>query len=162
MKKIISISVLVLVILIILSTSNSTAQNIPKIQVIWRSGIIVSVLVASNTTQDQYKSLINEFRKARKTHSLTKFIPATTPGIKDDPHAQVIIFVFSDSKWATENEYKKYERASMRSQAGKTTSKTYLNHIRASYEYNMLDGKEYGSLGYDEGGTRSASYKKLF
>ena len=50
----------------------------------------------------------------------------------------------------------------MTSQAGKSTAKTYLNHIRASYEYNFLDGKEYGSLGYDEGGMRSASYKTLF
>jgi len=162
MNKIITTSALILLIIIVLPALGRAAQNIPKIQVVWRSGIIVSVLVASNTTSDQLKSLINEFRKARITSSLTKYIPATTPGIKGNPYSQVIIFVFSDPKWATENEYKKYERASMRSQAGKIIAKTYLNHIRASYEWNMLDGKEYGSLGYDEGGTRSTSYKKLF
>jgi hypothetical protein len=162
MKKVIIIISVLLVICNILPKSSVAAQNIPQIQVVWRSGIIVSVLVASNTTSDQLKSLIHEFRKARMASSLTKYIPATTPGVKGDPHAQVIIFVFSDPKWATENEYKKYERASMTSQAGKTTAKTYLNHIRASYEWNMLDGKEYGSLGYDEGGMRSASYKTLF
>lgn len=161
-KVIIIISVLLLVICNILPTLSVAAQNIPQIQVVWRSNIIVSVLVASNTTSDQLKSLIHEFSKARKAFSLTKYIPATTPGIKGDPHAQVIIFIFSDPKWAIENEYYKYERASMTSQEGKSTAITYLNHIRASYEYNMIDGKEYGSLGYDEGGMRSASYKKLF
>lgn len=143
-------------------TSSAAAQNIPQIHVVWRSGIIVSVLVASNTTSDQLKSLIYEFKKARMASSLTKYIPATTPGVKGDPHARVIIFVFSDPKWATEDEYKKYERASMTSQPGRSTAKTYLNHIRASYEWDKLDGKEYGELGYDEGGMRSASYKKLF
>jgi hypothetical protein len=162
MKKVITISVFLLMICNVLPALSIASQNIPQIQVIWRSGIIVSVLVASNTTPDQLKSLIHEFRKARKASSLTKYIPATTPGAKNNPHAQVIIYVFSDPKWATENEYKKYERASMTSQAGKTISKMYLNHIKASYEYNILDEKEYGSLGHDDGVMRSASYKKLF
>ncbi len=161
-KVIIILSILFSVICNISPSASLDRQNIPQIQVVWRSGIIVSVLVAPNTTPEQLKSLIYAFKKARKDFSLTKYIPATTPDVKGDPHAQVIIFVFSDPNWASENEYKKYERASMTSQAGKTTAKTYLNHIRASYEWNRLEGKEYGSLGYDEGGMRSASYKKLF
>jgi len=161
-KVIIIISLLFLMICNISLTSSVTAQNIPKIQVVWRSFIIVSVLVPPKTTTEQLKSLIYEFKKAKMSSSLTKYIPATTPGIKGDPHAQVIIFVFSDPKWATEDEYKKYERASMRTKAGKSIAQTYLNHIRASYEWYKLEAKEYGSLGYDEGGMQSASYKKLF
>lgn len=141
--------------------STEKKLDIPQVQYVWQSGIIVSVLVPANRTSGQLKSLVWEFRGARAGRSLTRYIPATTPGIKGDPHAMVTIFVFSDPKWATQDEYKKYEHASMRSQAGKSISKTYLNHISASYEYN-LDGKEYGSLGYDDGGMRSVSYKKLF
>lgn len=161
-KTIIMVSIVCWVVFSVSILRSVSAQNIPKIQFVWRSGIIVSVIVPANTTADQLKSLIYEFKKARMASSLTKYIPATTPGMKGVPHAQVIIFVFSDPKWATEEEYKKYEHASMRSQAGKSVSKTYLNHIRASYEWDKFEKKEYGALGYDEGGTRSASYKKLF
>jgi len=129
--------------------SSGTAPTIPQIQTVWRSGIIVGVLVPAKTTTDQLKSLIFEFKKARISSSLTRYIPATTPGIKGNPHAQVIIFVFSDPKWASEAEHKKYERASMRTQARKSISRNYLNHIKASYEWdklNYLEGKEYGSF----------------
>lgn len=132
-------------------------QGIPQIQCVWRDGGMCGVLVPANTTSGQLKSLIWEFRGARAGRSLTRYIP----GIKGDPHMRVMIYVFSDPKWATQNEYKKYERASTETQPGKSISKAYLNHIRASYEYDPA-GKEYGSLGHDDGLMRSVSYKKLF
>ena len=162
MKKIIVVAILLFASLSVSTVWSGSVPPIPQIQTVWRVGIIVGVLAPAKTTNDQLKALIYEFKKARMTSSLTKYIPATTPGIKDDPYQQVIIFVFSDPKWATEDEYKKYERSSMKTQSGKSTAKTYLNHIRASYEWDKFEGKEYGSLGCDEGGMRSASYKKLF
>jgi hypothetical protein len=133
------------------------SKNFPKYKVIWRSYRIVSVLVDPSTTSHQLKTLIYAFRDARNSICLSGYIPATSPGVKNDPHDSPIILVFSDPKWATEDEYKKYERSGMTS----PVAQIYLNHVRASYERD-IDGKEYGSLGYDEGVLRSATYKKLF
>lgn len=158
MKRCIMILFIAIIQLCALNTALASEAKIPQFQVQWRTGIIVSVVVTPKTTKDQLKALIFEFRKARRAHSLINYLPATTPGISDDPHAQVIIFVFSDPKWATKEKYNEYERSGMRSRI----AQAYLDKITASFEFNYLDSKEYGSLGYDEGGMRSSSYKKFF
>lgn len=163
MRKIITVvAILFLAVYTVPSSLIAATQNIPKIKVMWRSYALVSVLVAPTTTSEQLKALIYAFRKAKKEGSLSQYIPATTPGVKGDPHQTVMIFVFSDPKWASEFEYKKYERAGISTQKDKSISKEYLNHIRASYEYDFIDGKEYGALGYDIGTLRSSTFKKLF
>ena len=161
-QKVMIISVLFLVIYSIHLTSSVAAQDIPQIQIVWRSGTAIGVLVASNTTSDQFKYLIYMFKKAKSESSLSKYVPSTTPDILGDPYQKVMIFVFSDSQWATEAENKKYLRASMTSQGGRVIAQMYLNHIKACYKWDKFEGKEYGSLGCDEGGIRSAFYKKLF
>ena len=70
--------------------------------------------------------------------------------------------IFSDQKWATQTEYKKYERADDNTSAGRASSRAYLNHIAASYSLELADGKEEGALGYYDGIARSAHFKKLF
>lgn len=129
-----------------------------SIKVVWKKGVIVGLLVPPNYTKQQLKSLIYKLREARKNKSLNKYIPPTTPGMPYDQYSEVIVLVFSNPKWAIEEQYKLYERSGMRS----TSARLYLNSINASYEYNDLDGKEYGALGYDEGGLRSKHFVKLF
>jgi rRNA maturation protein Nop10 len=125
-------------------------------KVAWKTGIIIGLIVPSNTTEMQLKDMIYKFRKARKEKTLASMIPPINAGLIDK-YANFIVFIFSDPKWATLEEYTKYERSDMNSKV----SKIYLNHIAASYWYDF-DGKEYGSIGHDEGGLKSAHYKKLF
>ena len=158
MKRLIVVILAAIIYFSALNTSLASEIKIPQFQVQWRAGIIVGVVVSPNSTKDQLKALIFEFQKARREHFLTKYLPATTPGISGDSHAQVIIFVFSDPKWATKEKYNEYEISGMRSQK----AQAYLNKIIASFEFNYMDSKEYGSLGYDEGGMKSASFKKFF
>jgi len=42
-----------------------------------------------------------------------------------------------------------------------TLARAYLNHMVASYQYD-IDGKEYGEIGHSDGLIKSRNYKKLF
>jgi len=92
---------------------------------------------------------------------LAALIPPVNRLYVSDPYTRFIIFIFSDPKWATVEEYKKYDRASTTTAEDRAISKAYINHIMACYEYEI--DKEYGSLGFDDYGTdKSVHYKKLF
>lgn len=152
MKRVIVVTLFLFVVI----TLPSTFAQKPSFKVVWKEGIILGLLVPSNTTPEQLRDLVYKFRKARKERTLATLIPPINR--LSDPYTAFIILIFSDSKWATPEEYKKYERSGMETK----TSKTYLNHIVASYSYDFQDGKEYGSLGYNDGGLQSVHYKKLF
>lgn len=159
MKKIIIISFLLLIILpsLCLSVDNNKT-NIP-IKYIWRSGIFIGVLVSKDTTDKQLESLIYKFREAKKFHYLQNIVPAITLGPNKDQYAPISILVFSDPKWATLDQNNKY----IHTRGPDIIARSYLNHIRASYEYSLIESKEEsGAIGYDEGGLRSVHYKELF
>lgn len=149
--------IVTILFIVLFSASCSAEDKVPKFDFMWRAGIIVGLIVDKSTTDSQLKALIHEFQKVRKEKTLSKYIRPTTPGNPRDPYSQLIILVFSDHQWATLKDYEKYAKA-----RDKRTAQTYLDHIRASYEYNFLDGKEYGSIGYDEGGMKSRKFKKIF
>lgn len=157
MKSIIAFIVLFFSVVILVS---STFAQTPSFNVVWKQGIIMGLIVPPNTTKEQLKDLIYKLRQAKKDNNLSNLLPPITPGAPDK-YSMFILYVFSDSKWATLEEYTKYERAGVKTAKGRAISRAYLNHIMASYEYD-IDGKEYGAFGYDEGGDRSVHYKKLF
>lgn len=122
----------------------------------------MGLLVPPNTTKEQLKDLVYKFRQAKKEKTLSALIPPINLGLPDK-YTSFIIFIFSDPKWATSEEYKKYETASTTTAKGRAISKAYTNHIMAYYQYEFQDSKEYGSLGFDDYGTnKSVHYKKLF
>lgn len=131
-----------------------SAQTPLKIE--WKTGIILGLTIPQNTTKKQLTDLIYKFREANKKKTLSSLIPPINTGLIDK-YANFIVLIFSDPKWATLTEYKKYERAGTRDK----TAKTYLNHVAASY-WKDFDDKEYGSLGHDDGLLKSAHYKKIF
>ena len=134
----------------------NTAFAQTSFKVTWKEGIILGLLVPPNTTKEQLKDFIYKIKQGKKDKTLSKFLPPVNLGLTDK-YTNFIVFIFSDPKWATTEEYKKYEKAGM----GNKVAKTYLNHVVASYWYDF-DGKEYGSLGHDDGVLKSNNYKKLF
>jgi hypothetical protein len=125
-------------------------------KITWKQGIILGILVPSNTTPSQLKDLIFKFKKAKKDQTLSSMIPPVNLGL-EDKYTTFIIYVFSDPKWSSTTEYGMYER----SDAGSRMEKAFLNHVVASYTYE-LDGKEYGAIGVEACGFRNKYYQKLF
>ena len=152
MKRLIVITLLFFFVITALPVFAQT----PSFKVVWKQGIILGLLVPPNTTKEQLKDFIYKIRQGKKDKTLSNFLPPVNLGLTDK-YTNFIVFIFSDPKWATTEEYKKYERAGMKS----TAAKTYLNHVVASYWYDA-DDKEYGSLGHDDGILKSNNYKKLF
>ena len=156
MKRVIVVTLFLFVVI----TASSVFAQTPSFKVAWKQGIILGLLVPPNTTKKQLEDLIYKFRQARKEKTLSSLIPPVNLGLPDK-YTTFIILIFSDPKWATPEEYKAYESASTKNAKGRAISRAYINHIMASYEYD-INGKEYGALGYDEGGDRSVHYEKLF
>jgi len=151
---------LILINVMFMFTSTSVFSQTPPLKVAWKKGIIIGLIVPSTTTKKQLTDLIYTFRQAKKEKTLSTLIPPINLGLTDK-YTTFIIFIFSDPKWATSEKYDNYESASIKTAKGRAISKAYIDHIIASYEYD-IDGKEYGALGYDEGGDKSVHYKKLF
>ncbi len=147
--------VVTLFLFVVTMVSSSFAQT-PSFKVAWKEGIILGLLVPENTKKEQLKDFIYKIRQGRKDKTLSTFLPPVNLGLPDK-YYNFIVLIFSDPKWATTEEYKKYERSGM----GSKVAKKYLNHVVASYWYDF-DGKEYGSLGHDDGALKSSNYKKLF
>src|SRR4030066_165643 len=157
MKRVIVVTLFLFVVI----TASSVFAQTPSFKVAWKQGIILGLLVPPNTTKEQLKDLVYKFRQARKEKTLSALIPPVNLGLPDK-YTGFMIFIFSDPKWATSEEYKKYETASSTTAKGRAISKAYTNHIMAYYEYEFQDGKEYGLLGFDDYGNKSVHYKKLF
>ncbi len=143
---------------------HSYSQNLPEYKVLWHKNIAVNVMVPKNTTNEELKILVLAFQKARQTKTLAKMgIPKTSIPIDppQDPNANIFIMIFSEPRWASLSEAKKYEN--MPSQR---ESQAYLNHVRASYVYfsgQNLSEWEVGALGYSEpNDLKSKHYKEFF
>jgi RNA polymerase subunit RPABC4/transcription elongation factor Spt4 len=142
-----------------ITTPSTTKQNSSEFVVTWHSGIFWGLLVPENTTDQQLESLIYKFQEAKKSNYLSKIIPVTNPKIIDNENAQITILIFSEPEWASLDQNNKY----IHTRGPDIIARLYLNHIRASYEYDCISSKkESGSIGYDEGGLRSVHLKELF
>jgi len=144
----------------LLGGSSIAASNLPKFEVVGRDKTVLSIVVPQNTTSEQLKTLILQFRAARKSNSLSTMIPATTQGGKYGDYAIVWVFVLTERDWAAADKLRRFINSSAKSLADKEFDKKYVKHIKAEYFYSV--GEEYGSLGYDDGVVRSSNYKKIF
>jgi hypothetical protein len=166
MKGIIMSKSLCLIVLSSLIFITATlAQKLPSFKIVGKikPGIGIAILVSSETTDDELKLLINEFRKARTENTLSRMIPPTTPGGPKGDYFSVWIYVFTEASWASTERLKKFVNASAYSKSDLKYSREYAHHIRA--EYYFLQGEsEYGILGYEDetGSYRSKNYMKLF
>jgi len=147
--------VITLLFFFVVTTSSVFAQT-SSFKVAWKEGIILGLLVPPNTTKEQLKDFIYKIKQGKKDKTLSKVLPPVNLGLTDK-YTNFIVLIFSDPKWATIEEYKKYEKAGMKNKV----AEIYLNHVVASYWYDF-DDKEYGSLGHDDGVLKSKNYKKLF
>ncbi|HYA15574.1 MAG TPA: hypothetical protein VEF33_14655 [Syntrophales bacterium] len=151
MKKLFCIVALIIVSLFI--TDTAFAQT--SFKVVWKQGRILGLLVPPDTTIEQLKDLVYKIKQGKKDRTLSEFLPPVNLGLTDK-YSNFIVLIFSDPKWATIKKYKEYLNTRQNE-----VSRTYLNHVVASY-WCDLEGKEYGSLGYDDGILKSENYKELF
>ena len=152
MKRLLCITVLIMVFLFTINTAFSQSS----FKVAWKKGIVLGLLVPPNTTKEQLKDFIYKIRRGKQDKTLSKFLPPINLKLSDK-YTSFIIFIFSDPKWATIEEYNKYEKEGMDSKV----AQTYLNHVLASYWYDR-DDREYGGLGHNDGVLKSNNYEKLF
>ncbi len=138
----------------------SHMKTIPKFQIVAQYDRSLSILVPQNTTAEQLRTLIFEFRTARKSNMLSKMIPPTTRGDRLGDYAVVSIFVFSEPDWATSDKLKKFIES--KSDADLQFDKEYVKHIKAGYSYVALISSEQGTLGYYDGIVRSPNYEVLW
>jgi hypothetical protein len=145
-----------------------TASGVTKFQVVAQYESNLSILVTQNTTAEQLKALIFEFRAARKSNTLSKMIPATTRGDRLGDYVGVCIFVFSEPDWATSDKLKRFIELNPNSAADAEFDKEYVKHVKAQYsslivrEQGNLVYSEAGNLGYYDGIVRSPNHEKLF
>lgn len=163
------LSLLAFTIVLYLPTQ-SYSQNLPSYKVLWHKHTAVNVLVPKNTTDEELKNLVLAFQKARQTKTFANMgIPKTSMPIDppQDPNANIFLMIFSEPRWASLSEAKKYENIPSQKE-----SQTYLNHVRASYVYSNVRSLfgdrsrrewEVGALGYSESNDlKSKHYKEFF
>lgn len=136
-----------------INKSYTIGKNLPQFKI---TGYVTSglvLLVPPDTSNDQLRTLINEFRSARANNALPMLIPPTTKGGAAGDYGVVWIFVFSEEQWATRNNVLAYTTS-------KTVDQEIVNHIRAEYYYGA--GTEYGNLGCRDEKDKSPFYEYIF
>lgn len=150
--------------LILLLPAFVRANNIPSFKIAGRDGTSLSILVPPDTTREQIKQLICEFRRARRANTISKMIPPTTPGEEYGDYAVMIIFIFSEPRWASAAKLRDYWNPGVsysRAKTARKTHKEYEKHIRGEYYYS-IGSEEYGSVGYSDRVFHTKDYKRLF
>lgn len=140
----------------------SAQQNnsLPPFNIMGRDIASVSILVSENTTEKEFENLVYGFQAARKLNTLSKLIPATTPGGSRGDYGIVWIFIFSERAWADIADLKRFINANIKQIDNKIFYADYVDHIKAVYYYTW--SFEEGSIGYSDETNRSKYYKKLF
>lgn len=121
----------------------------------------VGVVVAPNATDEQLVALISALRKARMDGTLSPKIAPTTPGGQRGSFGYLLVFVFSDTKWATS----KMIQAFMNEEPA--IEKDFGAHVLASYYYtegaSAANKQDTGSIGLEMLGRRfTTKYRRLF
>lgn len=129
---------------------------------------VVTVVVPEQATDSQVVGLIQRFREARLANDLSEMLPATTPGHALGDHAIAEIFVFSKTKYASEDAVSRLARGAH------TPGELYpraipfevaMEHVRGHYRIDLTkpDNPDQASLGFaDESGVHSRHYRPLF
>ena len=140
-------------------TEWSVPENIPKYKIAAKCGSFINILVSSNTTDEQLRSLVSTFKEARINNSFHKMIPKTSEGKINNGYEKVFIQVFTKPQWASEDKLKVVcgkgptpNNPQERLQDVKFNDE-YNKHNKAYYEFEIgSNGSwgECGSLGYAE------------
>ena len=163
---IISTIAIISILISALTPSDSTTPTIAykpihkDYEITWKKGVKVGLLVPTNTSKEQLKNIVYEFKQAKQNNTLSGLIPPVNTTAYDK-YAIFTVLIFSDPKWSNPSEYDKYSSAITETAKDKAIVKAYLNHIAAYYEFGESE-REHGALGYNDGADKSIHYKKLF
>jgi hypothetical protein len=140
------------------------ANDLPSYKIAGRDRTSLSILVPPDATKNQIRELILEFRRARHANTLSSMIPPTTPGEEYGNYAVIVIFIFSEPRWASAAKLRDYWNPGVQYSRPKSSNKPhreYEKHIRGEYYYSIGSG-EYGSVGYSDQVFHTKDYKRLF
>src|SRR4051812_45755658 len=87
--------------LTLLNATSARAEQLPAFKVAAQETTAVVLLVAPSTTDSGLTDLLNALRDARRSGTLQKLIPPTTPRGTKGRYAVVMLFVMSDPTYAT-------------------------------------------------------------
>jgi hypothetical protein len=119
----------------------------------------IALLVPKSASAEQLKAIVLALRDARRENRLGALLPPTTPSGTRGPYGIVVVYVYSEQRWATAEPLRKCANAV----AGTSLYKDCGAHVRAHYFYTAISRDEEGSLGYAEGTTVfTKPYQKLF
>jgi len=128
----------------------------------------IAVVVPSQATDSQVIGLLKRLRQERLDGTLSRYIPATTPGHKLGEHAVAEIYIFSDKKYAEPDTVRTLARGAhapgnLYPQA--IPFEVAMEAVRGHYQIDLNDtGKpDKGSLGFsDESGVHSKHFRPIF
>jgi hypothetical protein len=115
----------------------SASSNVPKFKVIGQYTTSFSILVSQNTTKEQLRVLIYEFRNARKNNTLSSLIPGAAKGNRQ--LGVIWILIFSDPNLASVDKLRKFMDSSLKSTKDEQFDREYAKYIRAEYYYSALE-----------------------
>jgi hypothetical protein len=128
----------------------------------------IAVLVPAQATTSQVVGLLKRFRDARLGNTLTKMLPASSPGHSLGEHALADIYVFSDPKYANAEAVKVLTRGAHA--PGELYPKAIpfeeaMEQVRGHYRIDLHNTAkpDTGSVGFaDESGVHSKHYRLIF
>jgi len=128
----------------------------------------VAVLVPAQATTSQIVGLLKRFRDARLANTLTKMLPASSPGHSLGEHALADIYIFSNPKYANAEALKVLTRGAHA--PGELYPKAIpfeeaMEQVRGHYRIDLHNTAkpDTGSVGFaDESGVHSRHYRLIF
>ncbi len=130
----------------------------PPFKVIGRHKASFSVLVSPTASEEDLIQLIFAFKAARASDDLAKMVPLSSVKI----FSFFEIYVFTDGKWASVENLKKFIEANLHQSGAEEFLKEYATHIKAHYLYSVELKKEEGCIGYNDGRDSVKNYRQLF
>lgn len=128
----------------------------------------VGLVVPAQATDSQIVALLKRLRDSRLDGTLSKHLPATTPGHKLGDHAIADIFIFSDKQFADPNTIRTLARGAHAPGTlypNAIPFEVAMEQVRGHYRIDLNDtgSPDNGSLGFaDESGVHSKHYRRIF
>ena len=128
----------------------------------------VGLVVPAQATDSQIVALLKRLRDSRLDGTLSKHLPATTPGHKMGDHAIADIFIFSDKQFADPNTIRTLARGAHAPGTlypNAIPFEVAMEQVRGHYRIDLNDtgSPDNGSLGFaDESGVHSKHYRRIF
>lgn len=139
------------------------AQTLPSFKIAARDNTAAILLVPAKTTEGDLVRLLGALRDARRSGTLGKFLPPTTPRAPKGPYQLVVVFIMSDPTFATDAHLKSFSNPTTSTISA--AEKAFGKRILAEYYFTaiMNPSQEFATIGYeDEGHQYTGVYKKVF